>query len=320
MPRIKRAIFFLLAISAGYADVTVRYKAELKPNPGLPAQMVEAMTKGVTASLPPNSVLQIKGDKGYSTVGLMRSIVDMKSKQVTVLDPEKQQYGTSDMQQFAEEARKIFSDLPPEALAAMGALKISSDSKVTGRIETIQGLEAEEREVTMSIEGPAAPNMPAGPMIKMTMQFWTVKPGQEERSPALKALLQGRLWDYETMSPGAMMQTMFRDMPGMGDSMAKFIENMRSANSVVLRTSASMRMPGVMAMMKQMPPEQNPFGDKFDAEAPLFELRNEVVEISTAAIPDSVFEIPAGYKAAPIAEILKNVMTKAKSAMQGPRQ
>jgi len=317
MPQIHRAIVFLLAVSAGYADVTLRYKAEIKPNPGLPAQMVEAMGKGVSASMPPEGVLQIKGDKGFSSMGPIRSIVDMKGKQITVLDPEKQQYGTTDMEHFAEEARKVFSDMPPEARAAMGTMKISSDSRMTGRTTTIQGIEAEEREATMSIEGPAVPNMPPGPMITMTMQFWTAKAGQEERSPALKELLQRRLWDYETMSPAAMMQAMFRDMPGMGEGMVKFIEDMRSANRVVLRTNASMRMPGVMAMMKQMPADKNPFGEKFDADAPLFEIRNEVVEISTAAIPDSVFEIPAGYKAVPLAEIVKGIMDRAKAATQG---
>jgi malate synthase len=316
MPQIDRAIFFLLAVSAGYADVTVRYKSEMKPNPGLPAQMVETMGKGVSGTLPPESVLQIKGDKAYSTVGAIHSIVDMKNKQVTAMDPEKQQYGTSDLKQFAAEAGKLLSDLPPEARAAMGAMKMSSESRITGRTETIQGVEAEEREATMSIEGPPIPNMPPGPMIKMVMQFWTAKAGQEERNPALQELMQRRLWDYETMSPASIMQSIFHDMPGMGEGLAKFVQDMRSANSIVLRTSALMWMPSMVEMMKQIPADQNPFGDKFDATAPIFELRNEVVEISTAAIPDSVFEVPADYKAVPIGEILKNVMSKTKSAAQ----
>jgi len=317
MPQIDRAILFLLTVSAGYADVTVRYKAEVKPNPGLPAQMVESIAKGVSVSLPPESVLQIKGDKGYSTIGAFRSIIDLKTKQITAIDPDERRYATSDTQHFAEEAGKVLSELPPEARAAMGAMKISSDSRVTGRSATIQGIEAEEREATVSIEAPPVPNLPPGPMIKMAMQFWTAKPGQEERNPALKEVLRRRLWDYETMSPAAMMKNMLRDMPGLGDSLAKFMEDMRSANSVVLRTSVSMWMPSIMTMMKQMPADQNPFGDKLDADAPLFELRNEVVEISTAAIPDSVFEVPAEYKAVPIGEILKSLMAKMKSAGQG---
>jgi hypothetical protein len=317
MPQIQRAIVFLLAVSAGYADVTLRYKSEMKPNPGLPAQMLEQMAKGIRASIAPETVLQIKGEKGYSTVGAFRSIVDMKAKRVTVMDPEKQQYGTGDIQQLTEEMGKLFSDLPAEVRAAMGAMKIASDSRVTGRTETIQGVEAEEREANVSIEGPPVPNMPPGPMIRMTMKFWTAKAGQEAKNAALKELLDHRLWEYETMSPASMLDSMFRNMPGMGDGMAKLVQDLQSANSVVLRTSASMWMPAVMEMMKQLPTDKNPFGDKFDAAAPMFELRNEVVAISTAAIPDSVFQVPEGYKAVPIGDIVKSVMSKVKSATQG---
>jgi len=195
-------------------------------------------------------------------------------------------------------------------------MKISSDSRITGRTTTILGIEAEEREATMSIEGPPIPNMPPGPMVKLVMQFWTAKAGQEEKNPALKELLQRKLWDFETMSPAAMMQAMFREMPGMGEGMTKFIESMRTANTVVLRTSASMWMPAMIEMMKQLPADKNPFGDKFDATAPMFEFGNEASEISTEPIPDSVFQVPAGYKAAPVADVVKGIMDKMKASAQ----
>jgi hypothetical protein len=309
---LKRAIVFLLAVSAAKADVTLRYKSEIKPNPGLPAQMVEAMSKGVNASMPPETVLQIKGDKGYSTVGPFRSIIDMKSKQVTALDPEHQRYGTSSVQEFTDAAGKVLSDMPDGARAAMAAMKVTSDSRTTGRTTTILGIEAEEREATMSIEGPPVPNMPPGPMVKMVMQFWTAKAGQEERNPALKELLERRLSQYETMNPAAMLQNLFRAMPGMGEGMAKFMEDMRASNTVMLRTSASIWLPSVIEMMKQMPADRNPFGGNFDAAAPIFEMRNEASEISADPVPDSVFQIPAGYQAAPIAEIVKGMMDKLK--------
>ena len=261
MHQLKCAVVLLLAASAGYADVTVRYKSAVKPNPGMPAQIVEMMSKGLRASMPPESVLQVKGEKGYSTLGPFRSIVDMKAKQITVLDAEKQQFATAPVNDFSEQAGKVFTDMPAEARAALSSMKISSDSRITGRTTTILGIEAEEREATMSIEGPPIPNMPPGPMVKLVMQFWTAKAGQEEKNPALKELLQRKLWDFETMSPAAMMQAMFREMPGMGEGMTKFIESMRTANTVVLRTSASMWMPAmsiaVRAAARLLPSARN---------------------------------------------------------------
>jgi hypothetical protein len=63
-------------------------------------------------------------------------------------------------------------------------------------------------------------------------------------------------------------------------------------------------------MIKQMPPEKNPFGDKFDPEAPFMEMSQEVAELSTATVPDSVFAIPEGYQEVTVAEKVRAMMPK----------
>jgi len=65
----------------------------------------------------------------------------------------------------------------------------------------------------------------------------------------------------------------------------------------------------IAAMMKANP-GASPFGADFDANAPFMTMNQELAEISTASIPDSVFQIPEGYTAAPAADILKDMIAR----------
>jgi hypothetical protein len=59
--------------------------------------------------------------------------------------------------------------------------------------------------------------------------------------------------------------------------------------------------------------ESMPMGAGFDPDSPLMQVNKELVEISTAAIPDSVFQVPEGFQSAPVADIIKDQI----AAMQG---
>ena len=43
-------------------------------------------------------------------------------------------------------------------------------------------------------------------------------------------------------------------------------------------------------------------------ETPAMQLDQELTEISTASLPDSIFQLPAEYQPAPAAEILRSMM------------
>jgi hypothetical protein len=73
----------LLAMPLLNADVTLRYKMEIKLNPSLPAQMTQAM-QGTNAALPKESSMQFKSGKGYSSSGL-NTICDFGKQEITVL-------------------------------------------------------------------------------------------------------------------------------------------------------------------------------------------------------------------------------------------
>ena len=60
-------------------------------------------------------------------------------------------------------------------------------------------------------------------------------------------------------------------------------------------------MPAVAQMFQTMQKEGDP-------NAPLFEISMNLAELSTGAVPDSVFLAPADYETAPLEEMLKSAM------------
>jgi hypothetical protein len=73
--------------------------------------------------------------------------------------------------------------------------------------------------------------------------------------------------------------------------------------------------PQITQQMKQMPAgRSNPFGAGFDPDTALAQVTQELAEISTASIPDSVFQVPEGYRSVPAVEIIKDMLAKTPAA------
>jgi hypothetical protein len=296
------------------ADVTLRYKTEVKLNPALPAAFAQQTTKGMAAAVPAETVLQLKDGKGYSSFGGYRSITDFQKQELTLIDAENRRFTTAPADRFLDEYAKTIAELPAEARAAIASMKVAAETRVTGRTASIQGIEAEEREVVLTIEGPALPNAPQGPMMRLVMQLWTARDSETLRVPAIRELKGYNLYAYATMNPAGSLEKILRQMPGMGEGLAKVREGIQAANAALLRSHTTMFMPGLAAMLKQMPPGQTPFGADFDADAPFLEINQELAELSTAAIPAAAFQLPEGYQEAPLSELVHGMMAKSKAA------
>jgi hypothetical protein len=147
-------------------------------------------------------------------------------------------------------------------------------------------------------------------MMKLGIQFWTAKAEEVMRVPALREVTGYNLWANATMNPAGAVDKMLKQMPGMGESLGKIMKEMEAAKTTMLRSSFRMFMPAIAAMMKQAPPDKNPFGDKFDADAPFMEMTQELAELSSATVPESVFAVPEGYEETSIAEMVKAMMPK----------
>jgi hypothetical protein len=300
------AFLMALTLSMVRADVTLRYKMELKANPALPAQMARVM--------PQETVVRLKGGKGFSTSMEFNSIIDFTTKEMTLLDTAGKRYAKLPYDQYGEEVARAMPEMPAEARAALPSMKAEiSPARVTGRTAVIQGVEVEERQIVVSVEGPAMPNMPPNPMVKMVVQLWSAKTGEVMRVPAIRELTGYSLWSYATMNPTASMSKAMNQFPGFSDVFEPLMKEMTKGTSV-LRVHMDMFMPAMAAMVQRMPAGSNPSGASFDPGAPFMQMNQEVVELSTAPVPDSVFQIPEGYQEAPAGELIKGLFAKSQAA------
>lgn len=307
----------LAAAPALRADVTLRYKTEVTLNPHLPAQAVEQMTKGMSASLPPSQTQQLKNGKFVSSLGNITSIVDFGKREITLLDAGGKRFGTLPAEQYGDEIARAMPKMPAAAQGAMAGMKAHTESKATGRTETIQGVEAEERQISITVDAPQMPNVPSGPMMRMVMHLWTAKASEAARVPAIAELTR---YDFRTLAgtdPVSMMAKTFEQMPGVADTFSAVMKEMKSAGTaVILRMQVEMYMPMVAALMARMPAGGDPAAATIDADAPLTGINYELTEISTAPIADSVFQVPEGYQSVPAGDILKDFVKDRMAAVK----
>jgi len=154
--------------------------------------------------------------------------------------------------------------------------------------------------------------MPAGSPqsvmhMKIVMQVWGAQPGEALKNQAIRELAGYNLYANYFMNPAGMLQKMFSGMPGYAEALKSMTEEFSAAKSPMLR----MR----MSMFVGMPPDavrksadQSPGAAPIDPNAPMFEITQEAVEISSALLDEAAFRIPADYKAMPAEEIIRNMM------------
>lgn len=300
----------LLAISL-HADVTLRYKTDVKMNPNLPAMIAQQATQGMmNGAMPTDISMQLKGGKGYTAAGITTAIVDFTKQEITLLDKDGKRYATVGVNDFADQMIAAMPAMPDQAKAMMAAMKSHFTAKSTGTTATIAGVESEERILDISVDGPAMPNMPEGPLMRMVMHVWTAKQGEVMKNPAIRELAGYNLYSYAVMNPVGMMEKMFQQMPGMGDAFTGMVKELKSGGTpAVMRMQMEMYVPMIAAIMKQNPQTAAMFGG-FDGDSPLMTMTQDVAELSSAAVPDSAFQIPEGYKSAPAVDVIKTMFSK----------
>jgi hypothetical protein len=311
------AILVLASISPSLlqADVTTRYKTEITMNFALSALAAGAM-KGADLAAPQETALRLKGGKGFSSSMGFVSIIDFPSKEITVLDAAGMRYAKMTLDEFVAETARAMPEIPATASAALAATKTSvSPAKLTGRTAVIQDVEAEEREIVISMEGPAIPDAPAGLAMRLVMQLWTAKPSELLRVPAIRELKGYSLYSYATMNPAASIEKMMKQLPGFVSAFGPLMKEMQDGTTM-LRMHVDMFMPGMAAMLQRMGAGGNAAGAGLEDGAPFVQVNQELVELSTAPVPDSVFQIPEGYQQASASELVQALLAKSKGALQ----
>ena len=297
------------------ADVTIRYQSEFKPSAAL-QPIMEKLGKTMLAGS--ETSVRMKGNKAYTTAGNWFQIFDFAKQEVTLLDPMHKTFAAVPVSQFADKMAGVMPQATPEqtqaAQQALASIKTDVASKMTGRTAEIQGVQAEEREITVTMDSPMVPAgmNENGPTLRMVMHIWTAKKEEALRVPAIRELTGYQAWQKYVMNPVGMLQKLFGKMPGMSSAIGPMLDEISKNSSVILRTRVEMYMPFMAVLAKQMAGQsQAPL--TLDPDAPVMEMNQEVAELSSAAVDASLFEIPKDYAAVPADDMLRD-MLKAQSA------
>jgi hypothetical protein len=314
-------IVFAVALGATErlrADVTLRYQTEFKPAAAL-QPMMEPLLKAMQSGAGSSISIRMKGNQGYTTAGSWSEIFDFAKGDVTLLDPAHKTFATLPLSQLMDKMMGAIPQTPqqPDAVKQiLASMKSHVDSKVTGKTEEIQGVQAEEREVTFTLDIPipagAAPQIGPEMNIKMVIHIWTAKKEEVMRLPAVRELTGYQTWQRYIMNPAGIFEKVAGKMPGLTEVIGPLFEEMSKNQSVMLRTHMEIYMPFLAAVAKQAATQ----GQKFpaiDPDAPLLEMNQEVAELSNAPVDASLFEIPKGYSPAAVGDMVGE-MVKAQQA------
>ena len=267
-----------------------------------------------------SSTVHIKGNKVSTTTGGITMIIDAVKQEITLIDAAHKAFATIPASQYAKKVTVALPEMPADASETVQGMlaktKTKVESRITGRTEAIQGIQAVEREIAASLEMPMPEGMPIPSMgIKMIVRTWTAKPEEVLRVPALRELAALNLWQKYFMDPGGSF-LQFGQMAGGG--MASLAEEMYQDRGVILRVSMEMSMPSMDALAGEQRsvatgPESSP--------QPLFQTSMELVELSSAPLEDSLFRIPSEYAPTDFDDLMKGaVQDLTRAAVEAPKK
>ena len=267
----------LLTGTALRADVTARYATNVQFSAALPG-MDQAM-KSAASAVPSSSVVRMKGTKGYSSYGRMQAVTDLAKQEFILIDPATKTYATGSVDQAMERMTKAIPQVPDDATKALQSMKASFTSKKTGRTATILGIQADETEGVLTVEGPALPGMPqSGPLVTMVLRIWQAQPAEVLRVQPLRELTGYTQFMSTFMNTGEAMRKMMAKLPGFGQGFDSMFQEMKKNKVVPLRTEMEMRMPMMAQLAQQLAKSGQPLPPGFDPNAPFMQMTQEMVE------------------------------------------
>jgi TonB family protein len=173
--------------------------------------------------------------------------------------------------------------MPDQTRQTLAGFKMNFESSKNAKTETVQGIEGHTREIIMTMDGPM------GPIAKTTMHIVSAGADQAVKFPAIWEYNGYLAWSVRKMNPVETMRPLLGIMPGMGDGLAKLIEDGAKEPALMLKTEITMS----MAML---------------GTEPVMHLTQTLTEISTAPIDDALFRIPTGFNEATVSEIMQALM------------
>jgi hypothetical protein len=284
----------ILMTSALRADVTIRYQTDFKPVGSPHARASDPTGKALGKDL--SFSIRMKGNKGRVNSDGSTMIVDFVKLELTLLDAAHRQYAVIPTSEYAGKMASAIAGMGGPGLNLFGAMKAKVESTSMGPAEVIQGVQAEERQITFTMQAPEPGAVsPSDMSMKLVMQIWTAKPGEALRHPAIRELAGFNLWQKLFLDPLEMLGPLAPKSSEAGNAMETLFAEIGKNQSVLLRMHMEMFMPSRGALAGQTAGQP---------AAPFMQMTQEVAEISTAPVDDTEFLVPADYTAAPFEEVL----------------
>jgi hypothetical protein len=172
---------FAMALTAPAirADVTIRYHSD---------------SKLVPASLADRTI-RIKGTRASFEINGLQAVVDFAKRSLTLLEPARKTFATISLSQYDARLKAAMPETQSAMAQVFDGAKIKVTSIATGRTAIIQGIAAEERELTITvpISVPGGDSSSKAEM-KLAEQIWIAKGLEFLHRPALGELATFSEW------------------------------------------------------------------------------------------------------------------------------
>jgi TonB family protein len=286
------------------ADLTIRYEFELKFSPAFPPAVVDMVKAQMGNLLGGERTTLVKGGKCTSRFGSLTTIIDAGTSQMTLFDPAGKRFATVALSDYMD--LMAHQNLPATGQAAvqnlLQSMKIDVQTKQTGETATIQGIQAEDKLVTVSIEMPTPAAVPV--TLRLEIHQWWPTAAELARIPALGEIAGCAAGLSGSDDPSAVIQKILSQLPGAAEKLGEAMkEIVKTKGAPVLRTEVKLYAPALAAIAQLQGGQGVAVGA--DLNAALVDLGFNLVELSTRSLSDTAFQIPAGYQQAPLEEVLK---------------
>ena len=313
-----RALLLLAAATAALpalrADVLARFETKTTLNAAFPAQFRDTLLQAINTSQPAEIIQRYSQGKTAYSRGSLTVIFDTTNGQMTLIHADSHHYATGTLQSYLEETARATREISKQAAGAGASMKAVAEPGLSGKSETIHGIQAEEHVLNVTLDGPRLPNMPPGAMLRMVVHLWIAKTEEIARVPALAEMTQYQAMSAGLFDPLAALKEQLRVMPGMSDMLTPLVKEEALTSGVVLRTAIESFMPGFGALMKQIAPNgANPDGAAFNPDVPLLTMTQEISELSTGPVPLSAMQPPEGYQQVSMADLVRESLPKAQA-------
>jgi len=263
------AVFaIVLTAPALHADLTIRYRSDSKLVP--PAMA--------------DRTIRIKGNKALCAINNLSALADFGKQELTVFDPARKIFATIPLSQYRDRIKAAMPEMQAALSQIFDPARIKVASIATRRTAIIQGMAAEEHELNIAVPVviPGGDSSSKAEM-ELAMRIWIVTAPDLRSKPALGELAAFGQW-----------QKYFLDTAGAFPGWQSAFEEMTRKGGVVLRTHTEVRMivPGISPA---------------DA-APVMETNEEVADIATGPLEESLFRVPREYVAAPFEDLIRAAM------------